>query len=154
MGSIWADFYADSDLFMWTSINLFGLRFSVFYFEDGPLSSSYQFWRLSQPPHVDALLLTEVLAQNRNRFTPPAYHGYLKNLDQVGNDLVIQKVAFCLHFGNATPMDDIFNAKGLSLAAGKVQTSILAQFLMGMLHTTHTLMSFSQKLKMIQKIQA
>ena len=98
-----------------------------FYFEDGPLFSFYPFVGFSQPPHAHALLLAEVVAQDRDGFTHPACHGCLMHLDQVGNDFIVQKVALCIHFEIDSPLDDIIHAQGLGLAASKVQTSILAQ---------------------------
>ena len=62
-----------------------------FYFEDGPLFSFYPFVGFSQPPHAHALLLAEVVAQDRDGFTHPACHGCLMHLDKLEIILLFRK---------------------------------------------------------------
>ena len=59
-----------------------------------------------------------------------------------------------LHLVNIGPRDTLFYAQGLVPVVGKVRMSILTHFRIGVLHSTLRFLQFSQKLKMLQPIQA
>ena len=85
-------------------------------------------------------------------FSPDCCHGPLKPPLQCGNCLLALEVAPGLSLVNIKPLEAQVYAQGLFQVVGKVRMAIYAHFRVGMLRSTLTFLSFSQKPKQLRSI--